>query len=133
MPGRWNEETTYKFVMLYKEHECLWNMHSEMYRNKQARQTALNDICANMDIDNFEIQDVRQKIKSIRSTYQQEQIKVEKSGTGIQDVYKPAVKWFQLMNDVMKQGVMKRTLTNNLVSFFLLKISSYIYFTSMIL
>ena len=105
-------------------------MHSEMYRNKQARQTALSDICANMDIDNFEIQDVRQKIKSIRSTYQQEQIKVEKSeqsGTGIQDVYKPAVKWFQLMNDVMKQGVMKRALTNNLVSyFFWLKVSIYI-------
>ena len=94
-------------------------MHSEMYRNKQARQTALSDICAKMDIDNFEIQDVKQKIKSLRSTYQLEQIKVQKSeqsGASIEDVYKPALKWFQLMNDVMKQGVMKRASMNNLVS-----------------
>ncbi|XP_076034871.1 uncharacterized protein LOC143021336 [Oratosquilla oratoria] len=119
MPPRWTEELTYKFVMLYKEHECLWNMHSEMYRNKLARQSALSDICVQMDVENFGINDAKQKIKILRTTFQQEQSKVEKSersGAGFEDVYryKPSVIWFQAMSDIMKQGVLKRTSQSSL-------------------
>jgi hypothetical protein len=28
MPARWNDETTYKFVQLYRENECLRNIHT---------------------------------------------------------------------------------------------------------
>lgn len=124
MPARWSEGLTYKFVMLYKGHECLWNMHTEIYRNKQARQSALSDICVKMEIENFGINDAKMKIKSLRATFQQEQNKVEqseRSGAGTQDVYKPALKWFPLMKDIIKQRVPKRTSQrpqSNLVSTF---------------
>jgi hypothetical protein len=44
MPARWNDELTYKYVELYKEHECLWNMNSTLYKRKDARQSALEEI-----------------------------------------------------------------------------------------
>ena len=44
MPARWNDEITCKYVELYKEHECLWNMNSTQYKRKDARQSALEEI-----------------------------------------------------------------------------------------
>lgn len=108
-------------MMLYKEHECLWNMRNEMYRNKQARQSALNDICVKMEMKNFGINEVKQKIKSLRATSQQEQNKVEKSegsSGGAPGVYTPPMKWFPVMRDVMKQGALKPTTHGSLVSAF---------------
>ena len=59
----------------------------------------------------FITEDAKQKIKSLRSTYQQESHKIDKSfssGAGLEDVYKPSMKWFTLMTKVMKSGVLKR-------------------------
>lgn len=125
MPGRWSEGLTYKFVMLYKDHECLWNMHTEKYRNKQARQTALSDICVKMEIEHFGINEAKMKIKSLRATFQQEQNKIEqsqRSGAATQDVYKPTLKWFPLLKEISKHGVPRRTAQrprNTLVSTFI--------------
>ncbi|XP_064107225.1 uncharacterized protein LOC135216112 isoform X3 [Macrobrachium nipponense] len=118
MPAKWTDDVTCKFVQLYMEHECLWNMHTEIYRNKAARQSALIDICKKMEIENYTINDVKQKIKSLRTTFKQEQRKVEQSercGAGTQNVYKPAIKWFPLMKDIMKQGTLKQTSQSNWV------------------
>lgn len=121
MPARWNEELTYKFVILYREHECLWNMYNELFRNKQARQTALNDMCVKMELENFGINDAKLKIKSLRATFQQEQKKIEQSelsGAGAECVYKPTVKWFPLMKDIMRQAAARQPSQSNLVSRF---------------
>jgi hypothetical protein len=58
----WNDEITCKFVELYKEHEYLWNMKSNEYRNN-ARQTALEKIVENIGWKNFTTEDSKQKIK----------------------------------------------------------------------
>jgi len=55
--------------------------------------------------------DAKQKIKTLRATYQQKSHKMDKSlssGAGLEDVYKPSMKWFTLMTEVMKSGVLKR-------------------------
>jgi hypothetical protein len=54
-------------------------MHSNEYRNKNARQTALEKIVENIGWENFTTEDSKQKIKSLRATYQQEFNKIEKS------------------------------------------------------
>ncbi|XP_050701038.1 uncharacterized protein LOC126987771 isoform X3 [Eriocheir sinensis] len=111
MPEDWSEEDTYKFVMLYKEHECLWNMHGRTFQVRKARQRALNDIRVKMEMNNFGIYDVKQKIRSLRVTLQQELNKVKKSeesGAGTRDVYKPAMKWFPIMKDLMDHGQKRR-------------------------
>jgi hypothetical protein len=65
MPARWNDEITCKFVELYKEHECLWNMHSNEYRNKNARQTALETIVENIEWENFTTEEVKQSMSDL--------------------------------------------------------------------
>jgi hypothetical protein len=54
-------------------------MHSNAYRNRNARQTALEKIVENIGWENFTTEDAKQKIKSLRATYQQEFNKIEKS------------------------------------------------------
>ena len=97
MLARWNDELTYKYVELYKEHECLWNMNSTLYKRKYARKSALEEIVRKMGLENFTTEDAKQKIKSLRATYQQESHKIDKSltsGAGLEDLYKPSKKWF---------------------------------------
>jgi len=109
MPARWNDELTCKYVELYKEHECLWNMNSTQYKRKDARQSALEKIVRKMGLENFTTEDAKQKIRSLRATYQQESHKIDKSlssGAGLEDVNKPSMKWFTLMTEVMKSGVL---------------------------
>jgi hypothetical protein len=86
MPARWNDELTCKYVELYKEHECLWNMNSTLYKRKDARQSALEEIVRKMGLENF----TKQKTKRLRATYQQQSHKIDKSlssGAGLKDVY----------------------------------------------
>jgi hypothetical protein len=54
-------------------------MHSNEYRNKNARQTAMEKIVEKIGWENFTTEDPKQKIKSLRVTYQQEFNKIEKS------------------------------------------------------
>jgi len=92
MPARWNDELTYKYVELYKEHECLWNTNSTLYKRKDARQSALEEIVRKMGLENFTTEDAKQRV-SLRVTYQQESHKIDKSlssAAGLEDVYKPS-------------------------------------------
>ena len=79
IPARWNDELTCKFVELYKEHECLWNMNSTLYKRKDAGQSALEEIVRKMGLENFITEEAKQKIKSLRATYQQESHKIDRS------------------------------------------------------
>lgn len=121
MPERWNELTTCKFVELYKEQEDLWNMNIPTYKIKGARQKALQEIVTQMGLENFTVPDAIKKIKSLRATYNQEFSKIEKSassGAGTDDLYKPTMKWFNAMSEIMKIGVLKRDTFNSQVSIF---------------
>jgi hypothetical protein len=54
-------------------------MHSNEYRNKNAWQTTLEKIVENIGWGNFTTEDAKHKIKSLRTTYQQEFNKIKKS------------------------------------------------------
>lgn len=66
MAFRWSEETTLKFVYKYLEHQCLWNIKSPLYKNKQIRQSAYNDLETAMNISGFGEKEIKLKIKNIR-------------------------------------------------------------------
>jgi len=86
-------------------------MNSTLYKRKDARQSVLEETVRKMGLGNFTTEDTKQKIKSLRVTYQQESHKIDKSlssGAGLQDVYEPSMKWFTLMTKVTKSGVLKR-------------------------
>jgi hypothetical protein len=85
-------------------------MNSTLYRKKDARLSALDEIVRKMGLENVTTEDAKQKIKSLRATHQQESHKIDKSlssGAGLEDVYRPSMKQFTLMTEVMKSGVLK--------------------------
>lgn len=105
--SRWGEQQSYKFVTLYKEAECLWNFFDPCYRNRDMRLDAFKHIVEEMNIAGFTLDDVAKKIRSFRSTYNQELQKIknsEKSGAGTGELYKPSLKWFDDMDYIMKNS-----------------------------
>jgi hypothetical protein len=94
-------------------------MNSTLYKRKDARQSALEEVVRKMGLQKFTTEDAKQKIKGLRATYQQESHKIDKSlssGAGLGDVYKPSVKWCTLITEVMKSGVLKRGTVSSEVS-----------------
>jgi hypothetical protein len=74
-----------------------------------------------MGREEFGVTEIKQKIKSIRSTYNQEVQKIQKSkasGTSPDDVYKPPVKWFDVMDQIMKGSKSRSETRSNVVSKF---------------
>ena len=76
---RWSEGDIFKFVELYQEHECLWNIMKPSYRNNEMRVGALEKIVEEIGIEGFTFADTRQKVKSLRNMYNQQLQKIEKS------------------------------------------------------
>jgi hypothetical protein len=52
-------------------------MNSTLYKRKDLRQSVLEEIVRKMGLENFTIDDAKQKIKSLRATYQQESHKID--------------------------------------------------------
>ena len=62
---RWSEGDTVKFVELYREHECLWNIMEHSYRNNEIRVGALDKIVEEMGIEGFTVAKASQKVRSL--------------------------------------------------------------------
>lgn len=63
MTFRWDEDTTFKFVSEYIKHESLWNIKFPLYKNKQAKLSACNEIQKIMNIPGFGEKEIKLKIK----------------------------------------------------------------------
>jgi hypothetical protein len=64
---------------LLSNDECLWNVKSENYRNRNIWDKALEEMVKQLNITDLTQEDVKLKIKSIRSRYSSELAKVLKS------------------------------------------------------
>jgi hypothetical protein len=83
MAAKWDIATTIAFIQEYKEHECLWNFKSPLYKNKHMREAAYKEIVKAMNIEGFGVPEVKNKIINVRSTYAQE----IKKNSGIKEVW----------------------------------------------
>lgn len=73
------------------------------------RIAALKHIRDAMDIEGFNVDDIKTKIKIIRSAYYLELNKIEKSTrSGAGNVYVPRVKWFNELNSFIKTVASRR-------------------------
>lgn len=103
---RWSETETLKFVFLYYNNECLWNKNIAAYKSKKMRQRAIDSMVEQMGIHGFGASEAKTKIKNLRSTYNQELVKIRRSqmsGCPRSDVYVPNVKWFKTFHEIMTQ------------------------------
>lgn len=105
--ARWGDEKTINFVINYRNHECLWNARSSLYRNNIARKNAYEDLLSTIDEPNFTLKMLKSKIKNLRSVYHTELKKIEsskKSGAGASSIYKPTICWFEEIHSFLKDS-----------------------------
>ena len=119
--SRWSEEKSCKFIAVYEKYECLWNTKSNAYRNRDARGAAIRNLMGDMEEVgmNMTEDEVRNRIKAIRTTYMAELRKVEKaakSGVSIDDLYQPTCAWFKDADRFLSHIVSLRPVFENMVS-----------------
>lgn len=119
MSIKWSESVTFRFLELYNEQDCLWNHRLDSYRNRDARENALNIIVKEMGIPGLGITDIKNKIKTIRTMYKKEYTlvcKSKKSGMGTEDMYVPKLFWYKRADEFLKGVTTTRETMSNLVS-----------------
>lgn len=86
-----NNEQTLEFIEDYRSYDCLWDINSRSYTNKNKRNDAYQDLAKKYGITE---KGVRNKIKSLRSYFSKEHQKVteKKSGAASECKYDPT--WF---------------------------------------
>lgn len=110
--ARWGDEKTIQFIHLYREYECLWKPTSPLYKNKIAYSKIQEEL-------NLSEKEIKNKIKSLRSTYHQERNKVEgskRSGAGYSNIYKPSLIWFKEMDFINETFEYKNSIQTAVVS-----------------
>lgn len=115
-----------KFLDKYEEYECLWNIRHNDYMNRNKRDAALQEIrdaLIELEVNIPSLDFLRKKIKTLKTVYRQELIKVEKSkksGAGVEDIYHPRLSWFKRADSFLRDVTISRASSTNLVSFFYL-------------
>ncbi|KAF0739506.1 MADF domain-containing protein, partial [Aphis craccivora] len=91
------------FLEEYQKYPCLWDKSLDEYRNRVKRDHAEEMLLQFSKMPT--IKELRQKIRNIRCTYNQEVSKIKKSmvtGSGSSTVYKPKLSWFSLADSFLK-------------------------------
>lgn len=111
MNTKWSSGRTIKFLELYEANPCLWDFTSNLYKNREAREKAYSNIAKSIEIDGFDIQAVKAKIRSLRNAYTLELAKIEKSkksGSSSNGIYKPKLSWFSVADRILHNVVQIR-------------------------
>ena len=113
-----DKSNIFEFLELYESFPCLWNPKDVRYKDNNYRTSALTLIVEKMGL-NVGIDQLKTKIKNVRTTYNREFNKVirsKKSGTGTEDVYKPQLAWFKVADKFLRTVVEGRISKNNMVN-----------------
>lgn len=119
MSQKWSDKTIFEFWDQYEQRECLWNVRDKCFHDRDARINALNAIVKELNIPAFTIDDLRNKIKSLRTMYAKEHGKVEKSKKsriGTDELYVPRLFWYQRADRFLNGVTTTRNTMTNLVS-----------------
>ncbi|XP_023171838.2 uncharacterized protein LOC111600108 [Drosophila hydei] len=74
-PTIWTREKIYKLIELYRASDCLWNHYSELYKNKDCRNKAIDRICKTLEITKI---DYGKKVHNLRNQFNSELKKYER-------------------------------------------------------
>ena len=104
----WNRTDVRDLIELYHSHECLWNVESSQYKDRNLRFLAMNDIHDRMkdSLPNISLDDIKKKIHTLRSQYNRERksrITSMKSGAITNGIYTPKLWCFdslQFLDDI---------------------------------
>ncbi|EDW01923.1 uncharacterized protein LOC6560039 [Drosophila grimshawi] len=71
----WTREKIYRLIELYRASDCLWNHYSELYKNKDCRNKAIDHICSTLGITKL---DYGKKVHNLRNQFNSELKKYER-------------------------------------------------------
>lgn len=114
MSERWTSEEIIRFLDVYQRYDVLWNTQLNGHRDKTAREHALANLMADLNMEGLTFDFIRNKIKMIKTVYNQERNKILKSSlTAIDssEVYKPKLAWFEKADSFLKDVCSSRTST----------------------
>jgi hypothetical protein len=77
---------------MYEKCKVLWNVESDEYRNRNARNEGIKKILEKLCVEGLTADCVRKKTEMMKTVYSQELNKImesKKSGAGTNDLYKP--------------------------------------------
>lgn len=63
---KWDENTTLKFLNIYRKYPCLWNPHHVKYYDCSAKNKALKNVIKKLNLPGLNVFDCLEQIKVIR-------------------------------------------------------------------
>lgn len=89
------------FLQHYRMHPCLWNRYHPHFKNRNARDQAEAVLLPISGVTN--VKELRQKIRNIRCTYNQELAKIRRSiNSGSAEIYEPKLVWFAFADSFLR-------------------------------
>lgn len=104
MRSHWTEAKLFKFLRLYKRHECLWNPYSPEYKNSNKKSQSLSEISSEMNIFGLTINECLEQIKYVRQTYKKEQQRLERYASLGGRTFSKLL-WYPLMNSMLSKVI----------------------------
>ncbi|XP_062550706.1 uncharacterized protein LOC134215559 isoform X2 [Armigeres subalbatus] len=117
--SRWSEDKSLVFVQHYEKYRSLWDPSYKDYRNRDIRNQAIKLLSTDMECSGITMttDDVKNRIKSIRTTYAAEKRKIEKSkksGSSSDDIYQPSCSWYEVADRFLRKSATIRPVFENL-------------------
>lgn len=119
---KWSADNIGTFLETYINYELLWNVRHSDYPNKAKRESSMIKLKGELIGLGVAVPDLsflRARIKAVKATYRGELLKVSESktsGAGTDDVYVPKLPWFTAADSFLRDVVITRKSTSNLVS-----------------
>ena len=131
MPAvEWKREDVLSLIAAYREQPCLWNVKSQGYKDRNAKDIALKKVYNEMKIidNNMTLEAMKTKIHTIRSQFKRELKLIRESknsGASTSDVYTPKLWCFHLLefipNDELGESTSTLDITCEVCNTFLIK------------
>lgn len=103
--SKWSSKQILSFLEVYETYEVLWNIESHLYRDRTARDDAIKKLLCELNIEGLTVEDLRRKIKMIKTVYSAELNKIIKSQKNEERnavVYTPKLSWFQKADSFLR-------------------------------
>jgi hypothetical protein len=65
MVFKWRDEYIDPFLDEYRQQDCLWNISSDSYKNRDTRDKAYESIYSALNLPGLSVNDIKTKIKTI--------------------------------------------------------------------
>lgn len=117
MAFKWNRDLIEKLITLVEENNCIYNVKSKEYLDRNKKAEAYNNILKEMQTveSSITLEEIKRRWKNLRTQFSQEQRKLKqskKSGAGSVDIYAPKLWCFQQLHFLQTHIDVRESINN---------------------